>query len=66
MPTPLQRETLIFIVRVWKEYLKSPQPQMRGEVEVVNSKEKQYFADLDELENLLKRNCYTDGEIPEK
>ena len=39
---------------------------MRGEVEVVNSKEKQYFADLDELENLLKRNCYTDGEIPEK
>jgi len=66
MPTPLQREPLIFIVRVWKEYLKSPQPQMRGEVEVVNSKEKQYFADLDELENLLKRNCYTDGEIPEK
>jgi 5'-deoxynucleotidase YfbR-like HD superfamily hydrolase len=65
MPTPLQRETLIFIVRVWKEYLKSPQPQMRGEVEVVNSKEKQYFADLDELENLLKRNCYTDGEIRE-
>jgi len=39
---------------------------MRGEVEVVNSKEKQYFADLDELENLLKRNCFKDGEIPEK
>jgi len=66
MPAPLQRETLIFIVRVWKEYLKSPNSKMRGEVEVVNSKEKQYFADLDELENLLKRNCFKDGEIPEK
>ncbi len=66
MPNPLKRETLIFIVRVWKEYLKSPTPKMRGEVEVVNSKEKQYFADLDELENLLKRNCFKDGEIPKK
>jgi hypothetical protein len=63
MPTRLQRETLIFIVRVWKEYLKSPQPQMRGEIEMVNSKEKQYFTDLEELENLLKRNCYKDGDI---
>jgi len=66
MPIPLQRETLIFIVRIWKEYLKSSQPQIRGEVEEVNSKEKQYFADLDELENLLKSNCFKNGEIPEK
>jgi len=66
MPNPLKRETLIFIVRVWKEYLNSPKPQMRGEIEVVNSNEKQYFSDMEELENLLQQNCFNDGELPEK
>jgi hypothetical protein len=57
MPTPLQRETLIFIVRIWKEYLKPLNPKMRGEVELVNRKEKHYFSTMHQLQEILHGIC---------
>ena len=62
MHPPLQRDTIIFIVRVWKEYLHPPNPKMRGEIELVNGKEKLYFSTMHQLEEILHEICLQNEE----
>jgi hypothetical protein len=45
----LPRRTVIFIVRVWAEYLEQTPPVWRGEIEHVESKEVMRFHTLDEV-----------------
>jgi len=50
----LPRRTVIFIVRVWAEYLEQTPPVWRGEVEDVESKEVTRFQTLDEVTDHLQ------------
>ncbi len=52
MSDPLQRITILFIVRVWAEYLSRDPPAFCGEIEHIASKQKQIFqndADIHEF-----------------
>ena len=54
MSDRLPRRTVIFIVRVWAEYLEQTPPVWRGEVEDVESKEVTRFQTLDEVTDHLQ------------
>lgn len=49
MSDRLPRRTMIFIVRVWAEYLEQTPPVWRGEIEDVESKEVMRFQTLGEV-----------------
>lgn len=51
----LPRRTVIFIVRVWAEYVEQTPPAWRGEIERVESKEVIRFSDLGEMEATVQR-----------
>jgi hypothetical protein len=57
MQSPLERKTIIFVVRVWQEYLRNQDSAVRGEVENVTSQKKHYFSTIQELQNILQNDC---------
>jgi len=66
MHTPLQRQTAIFIVRLWAEYLSEQPPVWRGVLEVVANGQKISFTNLDEMADLIQKQTIeqfkTEGE----
>ena len=56
MINSIKRQTNLFIVRLWTEYLLRDPPAFRGEVEHVISKQKYYFINMEELNQFLL-NC---------
>lgn len=55
MNTPAQRRTVIFIVRVWAEYLGAEPPGWRGVLEGVESGQKTPFTQLDEIAEIIRQ-----------
>ena len=61
MSPQLDRQTKIFVVRIWREYLLGEQPVLRGEVEDLTHHERSPFADIHELERIVRAGCLVDG-----
>lgn len=61
MQSPLERKTIIFVVRIWQEYLKNQDTAVRGEVENVTSQKKYYFSTIQELEKIIQDDCQQDS-----
>ncbi|MDX9851440.1 MAG: hypothetical protein RBT01_13105 [Anaerolineaceae bacterium] len=57
MQSQLERKTIIFVVRIWKENLRADSPHLRGEIELVNGKEKHYFSTMHQLQEILNSIC---------
>jgi hypothetical protein len=52
---PVSRRTVVFIVRVWAEYLHAQPPGWRGVLEGVESGQKTPFTDLDEITEIIRQ-----------
>lgn len=59
MSLPVQRRTVVFIVRVWAEYLHAQPSSWRGVLEGVESGQKTPFADLDEITEIIQQQTYS-------
>jgi hypothetical protein len=57
----LERQTNIFVVRIWREYLSTENPVLRGEVEDLARHTRQPFSGMQELEVLVRACCLADG-----
>jgi hypothetical protein len=57
----LERQTNIFVVRIWREYLTAETPALRGEVEDLARHTRQPFTSMQELESLVWACCLGDG-----
>lgn len=60
MSKSLERQTTLFIIRLWSEHLTRDPPTFRGEIEHVLSKQKYYFLNIEELNQFLL-NCSIDN-----
>jgi hypothetical protein len=56
----LERQTDIFVLRIWREYLAGEQPELRGEVEDLARHTRQPFSGIQELEGLVRACCMED------
>lgn len=63
MDSSLERKTTLFLVRVWAEYLQRETSSLCGEIEHVQSKEKGYFHNIEELNHFLQ-NYSTKEKFP--
>ena len=61
MSPQLERQTHIFVVRIWREYLTGEHPVLRGEVEDLALHERYPFADMHELERIVSAGFQPDG-----
>lgn len=61
MQPHLERKTIIFVVRVWQEYLRNQDSAVRGEVENVTSQKKHYFSTIQELQKIIQNECQQDS-----
>jgi hypothetical protein len=59
----LERQTLVFVLRVWREYLACDVPSLRGEIEDLARHEKHLFSSIQELERLLQSCCKADKPV---
>jgi hypothetical protein len=50
-----KRRTVVFIVRVWAEYLNAQSPSWRGVLEEVESGQKTPFTHLDEIAEIIRQ-----------
>jgi hypothetical protein len=64
MTNSLERQTTLFIIRLWSEHLTRDPSSFRGEVEHVVSKQKYYFLNIEELNQFLL-NCSLTNQQPE-
>lgn len=55
MNTPVKRRTVVFIVRVWVEYLSAQPPGWRGELVGVENGQKTPFTHLDEIADIIRQ-----------
>lgn len=59
MSAPAPRRTVVFIVRVWAEYLRAQPPGWRGVLEGVESGQKTPFTDLDEIAEIIRQQTHS-------
>ena len=62
MQSHLERKTIIFVVRVWQEYLRNQDSAVRGEVENVTSQKKHYFSTIQELQKIIQNDVHLDSQ----
>jgi hypothetical protein len=62
----LPRCTVVYIVRVWTEYLTRTPPSWRGEIERADTKEVKRFQALEEVTEYLQQNTKANPEPIEK
>ena len=55
--TPLRRQTITFVVRVWVEYLNQENPCWRGEIEHPGTGGSLYFTDLSEMAEIIRHEA---------
>lgn len=56
MTDPLRRQTAIFVIRVWTEYLKECPPIWRGELEQAMGGQKSLFNNQEEMLELIRKH----------
>lgn len=59
MSVPAKRCTVVFIVRVWAEYLSAQPPTWRGVLEGVENGQKTPFTDLDEIAEIIRQQTHS-------
>ena len=59
MSASVSRRTVVFIVRVWAEYLQAQPPGWRGVLEGVENGQKTPFTDLDEITEIIQQQTYS-------
>jgi hypothetical protein len=62
----LPRRTVIYILRLWTEYLAGTPPLWRGEIERADTKEVKRFQTLEEVTEYLRQNAEAHPEPIEK
>jgi hypothetical protein len=62
----LPRCTVVYIVRLWTEYLARTPPLWRGEIERADTKEVKRFQTLEEVTEYLQQNAEAQPEPIEK
>lgn len=69
MTAPLHRQTVVFIVRVWVEYLNDQPPCWRGVIEGREPGELNPFTSLDEMAQIIRQKslseCVSNNETEE-
>ena len=59
MSTPEKRRTVVFIVRVWAEYLRAQPPVWRGVLEGIESGRKIPFTHLDDIAEIIRQQTHS-------
>ncbi len=57
MTDPLQRHTILFVVRVWAEYLVQEPPSWRGEIVLLPDGAAETFAALPDITTFISTHC---------
>ncbi len=55
MTKPLKIHSISFVLRVWAEFLTREPPQLRGEMENVENKQRIYFSKMEDIQNFIER-----------
>lgn len=56
MTKPLQLHSISFVLRVWGEFLTREPPQLRGEMENVESKQRIYFSKMEDIQQFIEKS----------
>lgn len=59
MNLPAPRRTVVFIVRVWAEYLRAQPPGWRGVLEGVENGQITPFNDLNDISEIIRQQIYS-------
>jgi hypothetical protein len=65
MTPPFERQTRVFVLRVWCEYLHNDQSALRGELEDLSRRKKYPFHCIQSLEALVRSSCQVEEMIDE-
>ncbi|MAT44174.1 MAG: hypothetical protein CL609_17720 [Anaerolineaceae bacterium] len=57
MTKPLKIHSISFVLRVWAEFLTREPPQLRGEIENVENKQRIYFSKLEDIQQFIKKSA---------
>ena len=63
MKNPCKRYTVVFIVRLWAEYLTEQPPSWRGVIEGSEPGQATPFTSLEEMNELIKQKTMTEIEL---
>jgi hypothetical protein len=63
---PLKRRTVIYIVRVWAEYLSEQPPRWCGVIETVGIEHKLHFSQLDEIADFIRKQTNIQINVEDK
>ena len=63
MKNPCKRHTVVFIVRLWAEYLSEQPPSWRGVIEGHEPGQAIPFTSLDEMKEIIKQKTMTEIEL---
>ncbi len=63
MTKPLKIHSISFVLRVWAEFLTREPPQLRGEMENVETKQRIYFSKIEDIQQFIEKSAV---ETPEK
>jgi hypothetical protein len=63
MKNPCERHTVVFIVRLWAEYLNQQPPAWRGVIEGSEPGEVTPFINLDEMNEIIKNKTMTEIDL---
>jgi|GEM_PF-2745675 hypothetical protein len=58
MKNPCERHTVVFIVRLWAEYLNQQPPSWRGVIEGREPGQGTPFTNLDEMNEIIQKRTY--------
>lgn len=65
MVAPLHRQTVVFIVRVWAEYLDDQPPSWRGVVEGCEPGEIHPFISVEEMTQIIQQQSISGNQNPD-
>ena len=60
MTAPLHRQTVVFIVRVWAEYLNDQPPCWRGVIEGREPGELNPFTSIEEMTQIIQQKAFSE------
>jgi hypothetical protein len=57
MTKPLTIHSISFVLRVWAEFLTLEPPQLRGEIENVENKQRIYFSKMEDIQQFIEKSA---------
>jgi hypothetical protein len=57
MTKPLTIHSISFVLRVWAEFLTREPPQLRGEIENVENKQRIYFSKMEDIQQFIEKSA---------